>query len=736
MAFRGGGALSDARHQAPSQPLPAIARHNALLGDRSQAQQIIAASNSSGGEHEHDAHRDEVAWLRAELRRQLEKKDKQLEKKDEQLEKKDEQLERFLKERDEQLDKKDAQLESLRKEKDGQLEKHRKEQHQQLERLRQEKDKQLEKLRQEKDEQIASLTAASGRAHFPEMTTAHEQQFSTAPPLQPPTIASSPHLRRPVITGRTEVLTDAPLLTSTSCLPGLQGKNAEAVLSGVLEAALETLEALLVSTPRKQRQAVKAQCESVENILEELDSEMIGRLAVCDKTDLTVLSEKLDAVQALRASEVSMACVGVVGNAMVVLRQCCDVVISAVRQMTSTEANVRMRGLQALRALPRSALEEPRAAEASAAALVAEIGTDEGREDRERVTALLGLIALCLRNGEAIVSVLAPFTSNGVTGIFAEVLEGRLQGREGAMMAGLSWFLETLAAEVGTKCSDTTVRASLEGAVLASAGARSKLSCSKARYEELLPLAIELATKDDDVIVACAATGVPTILLSTKMGMQYAGVFLSSKTAAAAWALRRRVVATGLPLARWKELSQTLSLESMCVAAVAQVPTTVAVIAGVVPQDGMWPEVLAECIHLATIHHQGKLSNQGRYTLYTLREAHMLISCAARDPAHHAALLPCAQALLWTSANGFKWTGTDVAEYAATACVSLLGRNEGGLTLSKETVASVMGTVHDHFDSASEHWLVVYRRNRSAKSVVPKIQLVIDMVVAGVCTLL
>ena len=114
-----------------------------------------------------------------------------------------------------------------------------------------------------------------------------------------------------------------------------------------------------------------------------------------------------------------------------------------------------------------------------------------------------------------------------------------------------------------------------------------------------------------------------------------------------------------------------------------------------------------------------------------LGQASFVLARAARDPAQHPTLMPCAEALLWAAGNGFSLEGLDTADYAATACVSLLGRNEGGLTLDKQSVSAVLGSVHRYFNtSPTADWMTKLRARHPAAKVTPKVKLVVDMVVA------
>eukprot|EP01048_Picozoa_sp_COSAG05_P028288 COSAG05_NODE_8699_length_679_cov_5.248072_1_plen_207_part_10 len=158
------------------------------------------------------------------------------------------------------------------------------------------------------------------------------------------------------------------------------GSDAEAALVIALESTLEFLEAVLMSTPRKQRKAVKAQCERVEAILEEMDDETVERLASCEAAELTMLSEKFRAIRALQtAGNVGVECIGVIEVALDELKRCSDVVVGSSRQLASTELAVRMLGLGALAGLQRVVLEETVAAEVEVASVVLTMAMDEGR---------------------------------------------------------------------------------------------------------------------------------------------------------------------------------------------------------------------------------------------------------------------------------------------------------------------------------------------------------------------
>ena len=70
-------------------------------------------------------------------------------------------------------------------------------------------------------------------------------------------------------------------------------------------------------------------------------------------------------------------------------------------------------------------------------------------------------------------------------------------------------------------------------------------------------------------------------------------------------------------------------------------------------------------------------------------------------------------------------------------CVRLLGRNEGGLTLDRETVYCVLTSVHRYFDSSpTADANTTFSREQPAKKATPKVQLLVDMVIADASEIL
>ena len=659
-----------------------------------------------------NARHDEIASLRAELRRKddlyredIRLKDKAyqdlLSKRDEQLSKKDEQLSKKDEEHRAEMSKKDELYMGLLARKDEQLSK--------------------------SDVPMRQMSVAS--QHLPsavQMTTLH---LPSAPsPCAHPvryTQATTEEQNEP------SACIYAPVTTDT-LVHQLQagGDDAETMMAQICESVLEVLETLLLTTPRKQRKAVKMQCDRIEAVLEAMTGDVLGRLASHETTELTHLCERLAAIQALRKGEVDMNCVAMVEGALDELEKCNDVVAGASRQLISTRASVRMLGLEALRSLPRVLLKESVEAEVAAAPLVLAVAADEGKTDRERTAALWGLFALGLRNTVAVVDQFVQFTQQLFGLMLEQVYDGRVQGKEAASLFICIQSCACVTNELSTK-SGTSVRGPAEKAVIVYAGVVTGTSCQKARYQELLPLLVEALEDDDSVVasVACSACITPTL---NKTGMECAGAFLAIDLGRLAWAVRGRVIEPGSPVGRWRDWAQTLSAESVCVFALGHFFTNLPrFFSAALPQDGVWPELIVESVHVANVNMAAQLTAQDRCSFFGLVWSFFVIGQAAREPARHSVLMPCAEALLWATANGFKSCGLDSAESAAVCCVALLGRNEGGLTLDKATVDCVLHSMQRCFDvSPTADWYTKSVSRRPAKRVVPAVQLVVDMAVA------
>ena len=81
------------------------------------------------------------------------------------------------------------------------------------------------------------------------------------------------------------------------------GEATAEVLSAVLDHAMDMLDQVSSSSPRKSRKAVRSLLESVEGILEGLDAEWCDGVSRCDFERLKGLAAESSAVQGLKAAD-------------------------------------------------------------------------------------------------------------------------------------------------------------------------------------------------------------------------------------------------------------------------------------------------------------------------------------------------------------------------------------------------------------------------------------------------
>ena len=99
------------------------------------------------------------------------------------------------------------------------------------------------------------------------------------------------------------------------------------------------------------------------------------------------------------------------------------------------------------------------------------------------------------------------------------------------------------------------------------------------------------------------------------------------------------------------------------------------------------------------VNQAAELSAQVRMPYMVFLGASALVSKASLDPFRHTWLLATgvAESLLYAAAHDFTCAGTSLAAGAVSAAVNLIGRNESGLTLSREAADSVMRDFKTYF---------------------------------------
>eukprot|EP01046_Picozoa_sp_COSAG06_P078349 COSAG06_NODE_25975_length_624_cov_20.681905_1_plen_207_part_11 len=177
------------------------------------------------------------------------------------------------------------------------------------------------------------------------------------------------------------------------------------MLSGVLDHALDVLEHLSVSSPRKSRKALLETMERIEAVMESMDTEWCDGVSQCGDDELDRLSGLIVCLRGLSSTSVVSAASGAVSEMLDCLDRCGSVVVQSMSALTGSGSDVAMRvsALETLRGLSESRLECVSADESAAFEAVKRnlSGLDACFGD-EVVSGCMAMFTLGCRNGLAV----------------------------------------------------------------------------------------------------------------------------------------------------------------------------------------------------------------------------------------------------------------------------------------------------------------------------------------------
>ena len=119
--------------------------------------------------------------------------------------------------------------------------------------------------------------------------------------------------------------------------------------------------------------------------------------------------------------------------------------------------------------------------------------------------------------------------------------------------------------------------------------------------------------------------------------------------------------------------------------------------------------MLAEAVHICKVNASAGLSARPTMSWCAVVHALNLAETAARVESHATSLLDSGvlEALNYACVNDFVYISGSLSSYAAGALVALVGRNEGGKTLSQATVNAVLDVFADFFDPTHFRYAMV-----------------------------
>ena len=197
----------------------------------------------------------------------------------------------------------------------------------------------------------------------------------------------------------------------------------------------------------------------------------------------------------------------------------------------------------------------------------------------------------------------------------------------------------------------------------------------------------------EDVSHACGSAALAAYLLASKpdaiVECNNAGLFRE------VLALHLRVCPSELPAEWWSADGSVISNTSTRLAALwflAQHAKSIPDRESDLHAATWWTPLLRGAIHMVKMNAAAQLCAQKSMSFWPILSSLGVVEAAAKEPSRQEFLLKLGvgEALEYACVNDFTFTGRSVANVAAGAMVALVGRNEGGKTLSQDTVRAVL----------------------------------------------
>eukprot|EP01045_Picozoa_sp_COSAG04_P003348 COSAG04_NODE_135_length_23774_cov_40.993918_11_plen_2893_part_00 len=490
------------------------------------------------------------------------------------------------------------------------------------------------------------------------------------------------------------------------------GDAAAGALTSVLEHAMDVLEQLSADSPRKSRKALRALLESVEEMSEAVNDAWCDGVSRSGSGVLEALASRASAVETLASGDAAADSVSIVSSLLDSLRECGSVAVQAesVLSAESDEAS-RLAALECVRALSPAPLESVSDSEASLFDVLKDhlCGSQGALSCEDRLACWLSLFVLGCRNGLGVVAhadvmeSLVETATVGITALGAAAAAGDMDGELRAHCAAQICTMGLLAEAVGKSTPD--VRESISGALGTGeyVGAAGK-AFSDGSFAKMISRVVELQLlelrADEDVSVGCGATSMmifvaitaPKALLECDTERVYGGVST----------LLRHACPSPLPAEWWVSTCAEVDVTTVRLGCIFHFlgytirPMDVAVL-----ESSSWLRpVLAQAVHVCKMNASAGLSARQTMSVVAPMFALSLMESAARVESHAVSLRDSAvlEALDYACLNDFGFNGASVSNYAAGVLVALVGRNEGGKTLSRSSIFAVLDHFGGYFD--------------------------------------
>jgi hypothetical protein len=494
----------------------------------------------------------------------------------------------------------------------------------------------------------------------------------------------------------------------------------ERLLIPALEHAVDVLDIVVVSTPRRSRRPLKLLADRVEVALEQLEPEMYTQMGPGGDSVLSKLQVAIEEVQILDLGETNITTLESVETAinrlLDAMERCSDIVMHALNVLQACviehEAETRARALEVLRGLSMEPQASITAAEESAVGVLSVVGCEAGHTYEERATALLALWALTMRHNTSYLAIV------GVRGDLQVLALGSLRAvadaddgeATGHVLGDVFGHVLLLAAALNFCFSEgayTFPAKQREGLVFTKAWLMDFMNVVKSIPGPRVEVVIKQAKKmleADDVVLSCAVP--PMLNLCCCSGFSST----ASKQAtfrigchAPAWAVYRRLCPAPLPDSWWAARATTVDVLACQLSSLYLLFGSISSTDHPGAAEGLvlepwWPPLLREAAHLAKANESGQLSAGSTMYFSAMAGPYSILETAAKlapDIRDEILLDPSVvSALLYGAAHDFGGvglaSGVKLSAYAVGGAVQLCGRNEQGTVLNREVVGIVL----------------------------------------------
>eukprot|EP01043_Picozoa_sp_COSAG02_P059552 COSAG02_NODE_7613_length_2933_cov_40.392378_1_plen_974_part_01 len=492
-----------------------------------------------------------------------------------------------------------------------------------------------------------------------------------------------------------------------SCLEG-GGKACLEMITDVLDHAIEVLEGLSVSSPRKSRKGLFEMMEHVESRLETVvDAGWCDGVCRCGEEETGRLSSLLASVRGLSSSS---SAVSETSDAVTALLECLDRCGSMVVQSTAVlcggsdeSSSSVLSALESLRCLSDERLGAVNADEAAAyEAVLGHVSGMDACAGVEVVSSWMALHTLGCRNGTALCSRVDVIEL--VCGATCRWLEYASSGGDDYEAGGAVGALQILFGfECGPKIpseSRQPIETPAQGAIKSALGTASKVFTEQGARKLYISSMKAGMLSHEDISLACG-----WCYVSWTIGYVNPGALTTANESgvfSTALELYRRVEPSPLSGEWWVETCDLVDVTSCqlqclwaCYSLVKRLPSAI--------QSSCWPELLDHAIRLSKLNASLGLSERDTVCYLPFLHAGGTVEFAAQDESQHEMLVASdvADALEYAILHDFAYVGNSIAAYASGAAVALVGRNEGGKVLRREAVHAVLERLRQFFERES-----------------------------------